>query len=74
VWVVNPSGTGLHQLTHPADHHDFSPVYSPAGDFVAFERDTLDFSRAGIYTMRPDGTGLTMISNDGFGPAWSPAP
>jgi Tol biopolymer transport system component len=74
VWGVNPNGTGLHQLTHPADSHDFSPVYSPAGDFIALERDTPDFSQSGIYTMRPDGTGLIKIADDGFGPAWGPAP
>jgi Tol biopolymer transport system component len=72
VFAVNPDGTGLQQLTYPGGKYDFSPVYSPAGDRIAFERDTPDFSAVGIYIMRTDGTGLVRITDDGFGPAWGP--
>jgi TolB protein len=47
-----------------------APAWSPAGDRVAFSRDGAE---DGLYTMRPDGTGLTRVTAWGSDwPSWSP--
>jgi Tol biopolymer transport system component len=68
VWVVQPDGSGLRNLTsHPAD--DWSPDWSPDGRLIAFvsNRGGSD----GIYAMNGDGSGLRQIG-PGTEPAWSP--
>jgi Tol biopolymer transport system component len=66
--VIQPNGTGLHQLT--ADRRDRSPAWSPDGAQLAFER-------AGhIYVMHADGTNVTRLAPDrsarDYQPTWSP--
>jgi Tol biopolymer transport system component len=73
IWRVRPDGTGLKQLTFPGDGHDFTPEYAPAGDKIAFERDSPDFSTSSILVMNPDGSNPTPIQADAFVPAWGPA-
>jgi len=63
----------LKQLTHPGDDHDFTPEFAPAGDKIAFERDSPDFSTSSILVMNPDGSNPTPIQADAFIPAWGPA-
>ncbi len=65
------------QLTHFADSDSIWAAWSPSGNQIAFERDVYTgafVSRAGIYTMNADGTGLRLLTPTGFNgrPSWSP--
>jgi Tol biopolymer transport system component len=73
IWKVHPDGSGLQQLTYPTPEHDFWPSFSPAGDRIAFERDSADFSTDSVVTMNADGTDMTTVQTDAFEPSWGPA-
>ncbi|MDP9296503.1 MAG: Tol-Pal system protein TolB, partial [Actinomycetota bacterium] len=62
------------KLTHPGARHDYALDYSPDGSLIVFERDAPDYSRAGVWTMNPDGSGAARILNSSFYPSWSPVP
>ena len=74
IWVMNNDGTGLQQITTAGVDH--TPAWSPDGTKIAFSR------RVGgvggvfqIFTMNPDGTNQTRITNSPSNdtePAWSP--
>jgi Tol biopolymer transport system component len=90
LYTVSVDGTGLTELMpaaqapcgpgcHWAD--DFDPAWSPDGKTIAFisDRDpsspTSRSPRYRLFTMSPDGTGLTNLepsASDQFGPDWSP--
>jgi Tol biopolymer transport system component len=74
LWVVAAAGGRPHRLTdcRPAWCADVDPVWSPDGHLIVFERITHE-GRWGhrLYTIRPDGSGLTKIA-DGAEPEWSP--
>jgi Tol biopolymer transport system component len=68
VWVMNASGTGQKQLTRTqftvaaptvgANH----PSWSPDGSRILFQSDAPGKSND-LYTVRPDGSGLTNLTN-----------
>lgn len=70
IFVMNPDGTGLTQLTHyPTIHHDASASYSPDGTKIVFTSDRLspdvstsNFGTFDIFTMNADGTNVTRIA------------
>lgn len=67
VFVINPDGSGLRQITHGGDNR--WPTWSPDGSRVAFVRDGT------LYTMAPDGTDMQVLQGvtaDGA-IAWNPA-
>ncbi|MBU0494964.1 MAG: hypothetical protein KKA73_17460 [Chloroflexi bacterium] len=78
IYIMNADGTDQRRLTdHAAD--DRSPVWSPGGDWIAFESNR--HGRWGVYVMAvPDGTGadgtdvqlLTPRASECRDPAWSP--
>ncbi len=52
-----------------------SPAFSPDGSKVVFERGAFGSQGKidqGIYTMGVDGSGLTKVVNDAYGPDWQP--
>jgi Tol biopolymer transport system component len=74
IWVINTDKTGLQQLTYPGRRHDFSPSFAPAGNKIAFERDSSDFSRFAVWIMNPNGTGATKVRGKEDGePRWGTA-
>ena len=73
VFVMNPDGSGLVDLTDDPGSEYFRPSWSPDGSRLAFAS-----NRAGnfeIYTMNADGSGQSNLTNDvadDIEPAWSP--
>ncbi len=70
IFVMNPDGSGLEQLTHfPTIHHDGSGSYSPDGTKIVFTSDRLssnvspnNFGTFDIFTMNADGSNVTRIA------------
>jgi Tol biopolymer transport system component len=71
VYVVNPDGTGLTNLTNSTAQESY-PAWSPDGTKIAFVRDCQ------LAVMNGDGTGANVITNPNVPgwcrthPAWSP--
>lgn len=70
LYVMNSDGTDVRQLTR-GEHSDYSPVWSPDGSRIAFEREG-----EGLFVMNSDGSSITRLTEPGleiFGaPDWSP--
>jgi Tol biopolymer transport system component len=80
LYIVNADGSGMTKLTE--DGSVFSPSWSPGGDkivFIGSFRDRLGLVTLNgqeIYTINPDGSGLTNLTNDDtmrdMNPIWQP--
>lgn len=68
--TIRPDGSDLRVLT---DDHAFEqhPTWAPDGSLIAFDRD--DPAGTSVYTIRPDGSGLSRVTL-GSDPAWQPLP
>jgi Tol biopolymer transport system component len=72
VWIMNANGSGQKRLAGLPHRDDWAPTWSPDGARVAFY--SLDaVGRAQLYTVRPNGGGLTRLGVSGQDPAWVPA-
>ena len=71
---MNADGSDQTRLTFdPAD--DLNPCWSPDGTRIAFQsqRNLASVGKSQIFTMRPDGTDLRLITQEqGIQPSWSP--
>jgi TolB protein len=77
LFTSKADGSSPRQLTHFGDSDSVWAAWSPSGNQIAFERDVYTgvfVSRAAIYTMNADGTGLRALRPTGFNgrPSWSP--
>jgi len=80
VYVINPDGTALRQVTFPddfPDRGDINPVISPDGTMIAFVSRRNASNTPQVFTVNVDGTGLQQITLEGIGfnvvgVAWSP--
>lgn len=71
IFIVNPDGTGLTQLTSQGNNEDAS--FSPDGRYVTFSSDRDGVK--GIYLMRASGESqrrITPRNLKAYGPGWSP--
>ena len=67
VWTMDANGANRINLT-PDEFQEYDPAWSPDGQTIAFYSSQ---SPRGIYVIRPDGSGLTFLT-EGNNPAWSP--
>ena len=77
LWVVHADGTGLHEIrvqaqpacgggySDPSSQGCFGPRWSPDGTRIVFARGTSGDDDSNIYTVNPDGTGLTKVTHGG---------
>jgi Tol biopolymer transport system component len=80
LYIMDADGRNVRALTtseglEPSSG-DTYPAWSPAGDRIVFQRENGSGGEYPLWTIRPDGTGLTRIVDLGFAsaiqPAWSP--
>jgi Tol biopolymer transport system component len=66
-------GTARNITRNPAGVGALDPDWSPDGALIVFQRTkTGSGAGTGLYTIRPDGTGLKRLTVGGMDPAWSP--
>jgi TolB protein len=71
IYVMRADGTDQQRLTHN-ELDDYLPVWSPDGQYIAFQRNHIDTSIFGlsswlnieIYTIRRDGTDEQRLTNN----------
>ncbi len=75
IYLINPNGTGLVNLTANKGISDTDPSWSPDGSRIAFASDRHDPGQnAEIYTMKADGTDVRRLTNNIYSdgdPSWS---
>ena len=80
IYVTNVGGSETVQVTHMLSDFDFHPSWSPDGTKILFVKrwyegtDTTKV-KSDIFTVKPDGTDLQQLTNDGSfkdEPVWSP--
>jgi Tol biopolymer transport system component len=62
IWIMRPDGGSGHRLLADPFFVDFSPSFSPDGNWVVFTRCRPDFTACAIYRMNRAGTSLTGIT------------
>jgi TolB protein len=77
LWIMDEDGSGLRRLTwYPAgdstnarhEYHAGPPFWEPNRNIISYtSRQRGDYS---IFTIRPDGTGLTQLTQEGFNEGW----
>lgn len=67
IYTMRTDGTGLLALT-PADEIGRAPAWSPDGSRLAYE--SYHDGAADIWTVRPDGTGRTLVARPASEPFW----
>jgi Tol biopolymer transport system component len=75
VWVANPDGSGMVNLSNSASIDDAHPSWSPDGRKVAFASNRASSRRYQVFVVNVDGTGITSLTPDQEGastPLWSP--
>ena len=72
--IVDQAGGQPKLLVDDADYSEMSPSFSPSGAALVFGRvgSSAPGISAGIWTIKPDGTGLVELSPDGVFPDWLP--
>ena len=68
IFVMNPDGSEVTQLTHN-EVNDLLPIWSPDGSRIAFGRCQ---ATCDVVVINADGSGDRVVINDAFPGAWSP--
>jgi Tol biopolymer transport system component len=71
--TIQPDGTGPVRLTRTPDFNEFGPVWSRAGDQIAFWRTPAPFGTGSLWVMSGDGTGKRALTRDidARDPSWN---
>jgi TolB protein len=74
LFTIPAAGGGLKNITRNAvGVGALNPDWSPNGKLIVFQRmKSNSGAGTGLYTIRPDGTGLKRLTVGGMDPAWSP--
>lgn len=79
IWLVNPDGSGLRNLTATGSLYEKNPAISPDGNWVAFETGTTNpVVTPEIHVIRVDGSGRRTVAYpvgdlmEARNPTWSP--
>jgi Tol biopolymer transport system component len=70
VYVMKGDGSGVHRLS-PVDAADFSPAWSPKGDWIAVASGSGKAGETDLFVMKPDGTGRRLVVRDGGWPSFA---
>ena len=73
IFKMNANGSSVTNLTNTGPAVEERPVWSPAGDKIAFTKGA--FTAAEVWTMNPDGTGQVRLTTNSFldaQPNWAP--
>jgi len=74
IFIMDPDGTNVQNLTRTTDQHEFFPKASPDGTkicFMSYEGQG-DERKRNLFLMNPDGSGRKRIVENGRWPCWSP--
>jgi Tol biopolymer transport system component len=73
LWQINVDGSGLKEFAHIPGRRCGSPVWSPDGNFVAFDVNRSDqaWNETQVAVIQADGTHFHAIG-PGYVPSWSP--
>ena len=64
IFVMNADGTNVHRVTPWKLRGGDNPDWAPDSSRILFRsQEEADAERAQLYTVRPDGTGLTQLTN-----------
>jgi serine/threonine-protein kinase len=69
IYIMNADGSEQTRLTDDPGY-ELCPAWSPNGKYIAFLGN--QNGAAGIYLVKPDGSGQTLLAENGVCPAWSP--
>ena len=74
LYVISLTGGRRRRLTHSRAADDHDPVWSPDGTTIAFwrEPERAGSAAAGVYLIRPDGSGERQLIRGAAHPSWSP--
>lgn len=70
LYLMAPDGSDVRRLTEDSAIDQWG-TWSPDGSLIVFNRQ-LGEEPGDLFTIRPDGTGLTPLGIDGLDPAWQP--
>jgi Tol biopolymer transport system component len=70
--IASPEGRGEHRLTRHGRLSEADPAWTPDGRWIVFVRDRTRPAGRGIFSIRPNGTGLRRLIPFGREPAVSP--